>query len=278
MRGSSGLVHYASAPIDRELCSYLAYLANLDLTDANRPQSGAFTYSLFDRPLHFRFSLIRSLGATSYCLRILYQKVIKSRLSLFEYQNELFDSVMKKESGLILLSGPTGSGKTSSAYALLSSITDREIYTIEDPIELPLENAIQIQVNKKKGLTYGEGIKQLLRHDPDVILIGEIRDEEEAQMALRCALTGHLVLSTIHARNCIGAIYRMLDLGAREFDLFETLLLIGNQRLLTTEEKKGKVCLYETMDEEEIQYYRDHKCLSEHFISLSSQKKDLHLE
>ena len=277
MRSGGEMVNYPSVAEDRELCNYLSYLSGMDLTDRNRPQSGAFQYSLFNRELHFRFSMITSLDVTSFCLRILYQQVISKTLSRLPFQNRMFEAAMKNDSGLIIFSGPTGSGKTSSAYGLLKDIRDREIYTIEDPIELPLENAVQLQVNKKKGLTYAEGIRQLMRHDPDIVLIGEIRDEEEAMMAVRSALTGHLTVSTIHARSCSGAIERLLDLRVREFDLYETLILIANQRLVKDGKKEGRFCLYEVMDEKEISCYRKSGNCSSDFLSLASQKRDLSL-
>ena len=274
MRASGEMVNYPSVSEDRELCNYLSYLSGMDLTDRNRPQSGAFSYKLFNRDLHFRFSMITSLDVTSFCLRILYQQVINRNLSRLSSQNTLFETAMREDSGLIIFSGPTGSGKTSSVYGLLKDIRDREIYTIEDPIELPLDNAVQLQVNKKKGLTYAEGIRQLMRHDPDIVLIGEIRDEEEAAMAVRSALTGHLTISTIHARSCSGAIERLLDLHVREFDLYETLILISNQRLVKDIKKEGRFCLYEVMDEKEISFYRRNGYCSDSFLSLASQKRD----
>ena len=277
MRNAQGMKEYPSDPSDLKVCYYLAYLSNLDLTDQMRPQSGAFSYLLYDKRMYFRYSMLTSLSSISFTLRILYRKVIKEEVSMLKEDNRIFNEAIRKDSGLILLSGPTGSGKTSTAYALLKKIKNREIYTIEDPIELPLDNAIQVQVNLKSGLTYAEGIRQLMRHDPDVIFIGEIRDENEAKMAIRAALTGHLVISTIHARNCVGVFHRLKDLNVNLFDLYETAILITNQRLLSTGEKKERVCVYETMDEEEILYYREHQQLSEAFVPLSEKRNQLSL-
>ncbi len=277
MRSAAGMNEVDSSPSDREVCYYLAYLANLDLTDQTRPQSGAFHYELFDKTLYFRYSMLTSLAAISFSLRILYQKVLREEVSSLKEQNRLFRDAINADSGLILLSGPTGSGKTSSAYSLLKSVKRKEIFTIEDPIELPLENAVQVQVNLKSGLDYAEGIRQLMRHDPDIIFIGEIRSEAEARMAIRAALTGHLVISTIHARSATGVIHRLSDLNVNLFDFYETCILISNQRLLSNKDRKGKICLYETMDEEELRYFREHQKTSPRFLSLSQQRDQFHL-
>lgn len=130
-----------------------------------------------------------------------------------------------------MFSGPTGSGKTTTLYTLLNAVQNKKIFTLEDPVEVVNEKYVQIQINEKQHMSYADGIKQLMRHDPDIIMIGEIRDETAAKMAVRCALTGHLVVSTIHSFSCVSTILRMLDLGVEKYQLKDVLKGISSQRL-----------------------------------------------
>ncbi|MEA5026396.1 MAG: ATPase, T2SS/T4P/T4SS family [Erysipelotrichaceae bacterium] len=269
LRTIKGIRNLSEPSCSIELFHYLKYIANLDLADSLKPQTGTFQYNLDQRTLFLRFAVINSLNITSGVLRILYQKVLKKEISIFPIQNRLIGQNVRRSSGLIILSGPTGSGKTSTAYTMLSQIKEKKIFTIEDPIEMLFENFVQVQVNSEKGITYESGIKQLLRHDPDVIFIGEIRDAYEAAMAVRCALTGHLVLTTIHARSCAGVIQRMNDLAVNMSDFYQTIILITNQRIYTRTYQKERICLYETMAESELAFYRDHQGHSEDHRLLS---------
>ncbi len=270
IRTLKGFVNYNAS---MNLCSYLAYLSNLDISDSVTPQSGTFSYVLFDKTFYFRYSMLYSLDSICLSLRILYQHYVTEKLSKIETQNELIEKYRRCENGLILFSGPTGSGKTSSAYSFLSTIHGKEIYSIEDPIELKMDNVIQIQINKKRNLDYERGIVQLLRHDPDILFVGEIRDCSEAQMAVRAALTGHLVVSTIHSNSAETVIRRMLDLGVMERDFYDVIRLICNQRLWTDRDKNERTCFYEMMDEDEIDYYRKNQMHSIKFLSLEKQKE-----
>ena len=170
----------------------------------------------------------------------------------------------------ILMLGPTGSGKTTTLYTLLNAVQNKKIFTLEDPVEVVNEKYVQIQINEKQHMSYADGIKQLMRHDPDIIMIGEIRDETAAKMAVRCALTGHLVVSTIHSFSCVSTILRMLDLGVEKYQLKDVLKGISSQRLF--EKTNGeKIGIYEYMDEKEITHYFEKGDVSDAFIPLSKQ-------
>ena len=178
---------------------------------------------------------------------------------------------MNRSCGLILFSGPTGSGKTTTLYSLLKCVRNKKIYSIEDPIEVYHDNLIQLSVNEARGFDYAEGIKQILRHDPDIIMIGEIRDEKAAKMAVVAANTGHLVLSTIHTSRASGCISRMSELGVNEDHLYENLLCVSNQRMLINAKTREKVVLYEIMDSKEIEYFRNNGRNSDDFLNIDKQ-------
>lgn len=268
LRTMNGFIDISCSDFDVDLFNYIQYIANLDLADANRPQTGTFQHNYLNEMIFLRFAIIRSANQMSGVLRILYQKVIKEKISVFKNQDRLFNHVLKQKSGLIILSGPTGSGKTSTSYSLLKKLRPKRIYTIEDPIEMYLDDIIQIQVNKRQGLDYEAGIKQLMRHDPDVIYIGEIRDESEAKMAVRSALTGHLVLTTIHAKDCLGVIQRMKDLNVNMYDFYQSVIFIVNQRLVPRLYLKERIVIYETLDHEDLKYVQKNNLLPKDFKDL----------
>ena len=197
-------------------------------------------------------------------------KIDEEHLSCRNWQNELFHSLVRRENGLILFSGKTGSGKTTTLYNLLKQVSYKKIYTIEDPIEVYDENFVQLQVNRTAGLNYEHYVQQVLRHDPDIIMIGEIRDEKAARIAVVAANTGHLVLSTIHASSASSIISRMSELGVREDHLYEVLLCLSNQKMVNNTDG-GKTVIYELMDEEEIEYFRKNGRNSEDFESVEKQ-------
>ena len=194
-------------------------------------------------------------------------------LSKIEAQNEILKKVIREDNGLVLFSGKTGSGKTTTLYSLLKQVAHKKIYTIEDPIEVIDERFIQLQINNENNLTYEHYIAQVLRHDPDIIMIGEIRDAKAARMAVVAANTGHLVLSTIHASSAAGIISRMSEFWVREDHLYEVLLLLSNQKMVI-DERNQKLVLYELMDKAEIEHYRKHKSNSDNFISISKQYQE----
>ena len=257
---------------DEKLIRYLQYRANLDVGNLLKPQTGQFEMELDGSILSLRFAIINSFNSTNGVLRILNSgiKINASNLSKKKNQNEYFKELLKKDNGLILFSGPTGSGKTTTLYSLLKDVKNSIVYTIEDPIEVYNESFCQLQINEKAGFDYEAGIKQIMRHDPDIIMIGEIRDEKAAKMAVRAANTGHLVLSTVHASSAASCIGRMVDLGVNETYLYEMLICLVNQKMIINRAHE-KVVLYEIMDEDEILYFKNNKKNSPNFISIDKQ-------
>ena len=257
---------------DDKLIRYLQYLANLDIGNLTKPQTGQFEMEVDDTILSLRFAVVNTYNLTSAVLRILNSslRIDADSLSGKKNQNEFFKELLRKENGLILFAGPTGSGKTTTLYTLLKSVKDEVIYTIEDPIEVYNDDFVQLQINEKIGFDYENDIKQIMRHDPDIIMIGEIRDDKAARMAVRAANTGHLVVSTIHASSAASAISRMTDLGVNESHLYEMLLCIVYQRMII-DRKSEKRVIYEVMDRKEIEYFRTHKKNSSSFISVDDQ-------
>ena len=258
---------------DYKLLRYLQYLANLDVGNILEPQTGQFELEVDGSLLSLRFAIINNLNYCDGVLRILNSKLVVEADNLSQYasQNRYFKSLLNNEVGLILFSGPTGSGKTTTLYSLLKSVKNKKIYTIEDPIEVYNDGFIQLAVNEAIGFDYATGVKQILRHDPDIIMIGEIRDEKAAKIAVVAANTGHLVLSTIHTSRASSCISRMVDLGVNEDHLYENLLCVSNQRMMINKNNKEKVVLYEVMNRKEIEYYRKHKENSPNFSSIETQ-------
>ena len=258
---------------DYKLLSYLQYLANLDLGNLLRPQTGQFEMEVDGNLLSLRFALINSHNFQNGVLRILNAKIKidVNNLSIYPKQNEYFKSLFENDNGLILFSGPTGSGKTTTIYTLLDNIEGQRIYTIEDPIEIYNDKLIQLEINNAINFNYEEAIKQVLRHDPDIIMIGEIRDYEAANMAIQAANTGHLVIATIHASKASSIINRLLELGINETHLYDVLLSLNNQRMMINKKTNEKIVLYETMDKDEIEYFRINNSNSNNFISIDKQ-------
>ncbi len=259
MRKPAGLFP-CDIPCEARFIAFLRYKAGLDLSFSSLPQTGQLECRIDQQVVSLRFSYLTTNRIETGVLRILNHalRIQLDELSFLSYQNQKFKQVAAAPQGLILLSGPTGCGKTTTLYALLAYIRatmQRNIMTLEDPIEMYQEGLIQIQVNEQRQLTYEGALKQLLRHDPDVIMVGEIRDEKTAHLVIRGALTGHLVLSSIHATDCEGVIARMQELGVSRTDLEQTLLCITSQRILKGRTKNRKVCIYEIMEREQIQQY-----------------------
>lgn len=254
---------------------YLLYKANLDVSDTYMPQTGRFEVSIDGYTLSLRLALVSSLYMTSCVLRILnnHPALTLNMLSRDPEQIRWFSNIQNHRNGLIVFSGPTGSGKTTTLYTILNEIRGKKIFTLEDPVEIYFERYVQLQVNDKMNLSYADGIKQLMRHDPDIVMVGEIRDSEAAEMAVRCALTGHLVVTTIHSSSSAQAIHRLHELGVSLLQLQDVLTGIVNQRLYNIAED-NRLCIYEIMDKKEIDYYFRHNRNSESFISLSKQIRD----
>ena len=259
---------------DQRLIPYLQYLAGLDVGALSKPQTGQFEAEAGGQLLSLRFALISSLGFSSGVLRILNNELVTdaAHLSLVKSQNDHFKSLLRERNGLILFSGATGSGKTTALYALLKEAKGKKIYTVEDPIEIYREELVQLQINEAIGFHYSEAIKQVLRHDPDILMIGEIRDEKAAFGALRAANTGHLVLSSIHASSAALCISRMCELGVPEGALYDVLKTVSCQSLEVLKNGR-KAVFYEIMDGKELAYYRRYHRHSVSFLSLDTQLK-----
>jgi len=257
---------------DQKLIRYLQYLSGMDIGTVSKGQTGVFEMEVNKRIISLRFSYLFSNNLINGCLRILNQTkaLCVDNLSTIKTQNEYFKKIIKEDKGLILFSGPTGAGKTTTLYTLLKSIENKEIISIEDPVEIYQSSFTQININDILGVDYKEAIKQILRHDPDIIMIGEIRDTKAAQGALEAANTGHLVLATIHASSASNIILRMVGLGCKEDELYENLICLSGQRMLASESGLRKV-IYEIMDKDEIAYYRKNNKHSNAFLSLEAQ-------
>lgn len=221
------------------IVSRLKIIAHLDIAEKRLPQDGRIKLKLAGREIDVRVSIIPMIHGEAVVLRILHRSTAllgTEHLGMAARDRAIFDEVLEMPHGIVLVTGPTGSGKTTTLYAALGKINDvqRKIVTIEDPVEYQLRGVNQIQVNTKSGLTFAAGLRAILRHDPDVVLVGEIRDRETAEIAVQASLTGHLVMSTLHTNTAIGAITRMRDMGIEPFLLSSSLLAVLAQRLVRT--------------------------------------------
>ena len=255
-----------------KLLRYIRYLSNLDVASSLKPDTGSFEQLVGNSLLSIRFAYIRNGQTENGVLRILNaeSKLKVDDLTPYVSDIEFFKSIIKRENGLIILSGATGSGKTTAMYTLLNSVKEKMIYTIEDPIEIVSKNFIQLQISEATGFDYNAAIKQVMRHDPDIIMIGEIRDETAAKAAVRAANTGHLVISSIHASNTNIAMCRLLDLGVDRNNLEDVLIAVLNQQLFS-DGKGGKTCVFERMDEREIEFYFKNGYHSEDFVPIEEK-------
>lgn len=216
-----------------ELINKIKIRANLDISEKRLPQDGRIEYQDFD----IRVSILPTLHGEKIVLRILghdASSISIDKVGFSEAEKRNYLEGIKKPNGIILISGPTGSGKTTTLYATLKMLNDekRNIVTVEDPVEYTLEGINQVQLKESIGLTFSSALRSFLRQDPDVIMLGEIRDGETAQMAIRAALTGHLVLSTIHTNSAWGTISRLIDMGVPSFLLANTMNTSVAQRLV----------------------------------------------
>ena len=229
--------YLAPKEIQPALIARLKIIGGMDIAESRRPQSGRANVSVASREVGLRFSTLPTAYGESIVMRILDRNNISLNLKALGFDPEVersFRSVLDRPHGVILVTGPTGSGKTTTLYTALSLIdgTENSIFTLEDPVEYQLPLVRQTQINEAVDLTFAEGLRTLLRQDPDVILVGETRDTETAQLMIRAALTGHLVFSTLHTNDAIGAIPRLIDLGVEPYLLAPTLIGILAQRLV----------------------------------------------
>lgn len=257
---------------DLKLIRYLQYISKLDVGNFLKPQTGQFELYINKSLVSLRFSILNNLGVTNAVIRILNSKlpIDINNLNIFDSEIKHFKDLLNYKEGLIIFSGPTGSGKTTTLYTLLDYFENKKIITIEDPIEVYKDKYLQLQINEQANFSYNAAIKQILRHDPDVIMIGEIRDEIAANAAIRAANTGHLVLTTIHASNCEVAIKRLLDLGIKKHQLSSILKQLYNQRLFKRK-TNGKGGIYEIFDEKQISYYFKNDKTSKEFVTLQQK-------
>ncbi len=236
-----GMLHDADvAPTIRSLfpaiISRVKVLSNLNIVERRLPQDGRATVKVGDQKLDLRISVLPSPAGESVVIRILPNRMALGLQDLgFRAEDRIIvESVIAKPHGLLFVTGPTGSGKTTTLYACLRTINidQRKIITIEDPIEYEMEGVTQVQVNPPIGLTFAQGLRSMLRHDPNVMMVGEVRDTETAELAIRIALTGHLVLSTLHTNDAVGGIARLLDMGIDPYLIVSSVECIIGQRLI----------------------------------------------
>jgi type II secretory ATPase GspE/PulE/Tfp pilus assembly ATPase PilB-like protein len=220
----------------RSVVSRIKAMANLDIAQHRLPQDGRGGFELGSTKLDLRVSVLPTLHGENLAIRPLEpsRTFQLDQLGMSQEQLRHLESVLAKPTGLLLVTGPTGSGKSTSLYAFLSTLNTgcANILTLEDPIEHELAGVTQIQVHSKIGLTFADGLRSMLRHDPDIIMVGEIRDPDTASLAVRAAMTGHLVLSTLHTNDAASGVTRLLDLGIEPFLLCSTVSGIVSQRLL----------------------------------------------
>lgn len=234
-------IKYFQLPI----VSRIKIMASLNIAERRLPQDGRIKISVGNTDMDIRVSILPTPYGESVDLRILSTGMLLSlpTLGLSEKDLLILEEMIKKPHGIIFVTGPTGSGKTTTLYACLMKIKDstKKIITIEDPIEYQMDGITQIQVMPKIGLTFAEGLRSSLRHDPDIMMVGEVRDTETAEIAIRVALTGHLVFSTLHTNDAAGAITRLLDMGIEPFLVSSSVQCIIAQRLVRTICDKCKV-------------------------------------
>lgn len=234
-------VLFEVASLDRRyqnpLVSRVKILSDLDIAQKLRPQDGRFRMPIDDREVDFRVSILPSVFGETVVLRVLDKTAVGLDLAKIGFSEEdrlRFRKGIIRPYGMVLVAGPTGSGKTTTLYSALNQINSREdkVMTVEDPVEYQLYDVVQIPVNERKGLTFATGLRSIVRQDPDKILVGEIRDEETAQIAVNAALTGHLVLSSIHANNVLDAVSRLIGMGIDPYEFVSSFNLIMAQRLV----------------------------------------------
>jgi type IV pilus assembly protein PilB len=237
-----GKLHEVPAPpksMILPIVSRFKILAGMDIATTRIPQDGRFTVKMENKEINIRASAIPTIYGENLVLRLLDMgsgHYTLDRLGMSDDDMEKIEIAIHKPYGMILSTGPTGSGKSTSLYAILKTINkpDINIITLEDPVEYRVERIRQIQLNRKAGMTFASGLRSILRQDPDVIMVGEIRDSETAAIGVQAAMTGHRVLSTIHTNDAAGAVTRLIDMGIEPFLVSSVLLVAFAQRLVRT--------------------------------------------
>jgi len=257
------------------LAARLKILSDMDISEKRRPQDGKIETKVSGQELDIRVSCLPISEGESFVLRFLKKESISydlERLGMEQDVQALIEADIRKTSGVVLLTGPTGSGKTTTLYSCLSKLNSDKvkIITLEDPVEYQLENVNQVQVNPEIGFDFADGLRSIVRQDPDIIMLGEIRDQKTAQVAMQSALTGHLVFSTVHTNDAPSAFTRLLDLGVDEFLLDAALVSIVAQRLA----RKLCECCAEPVDDSEalINKYHVDNVLAPYNIDFKEQR------
>jgi type IV pilus assembly protein PilB len=241
-----GVLYQAMEPIDKRhhstIVSRVKVMSELDIAEKRIPQDGRFKVRLSGRTIDFRVSIMPTVHGEDVVIRILDKEAANAEFRTLNLDVLGFEDDMKRQLrkfinepyGMVLVTGPTGSGKTTTLYACLAEIasTEDKIITIEDPVEYQLKGITQIPVNEKKGLTFARGLRSILRHDPDKVMVGEIRDEETAAIAVQSALTGHLVFTTVHANNVVDVLGRFLNMKVDLYNFVSALNCVLAQRLV----------------------------------------------
>ncbi len=230
-------------------------LAHLRTDEHLVPQDGRFRISILDKNIDLRVSIVPAYYGESIVMRLLTDTTSASsldELGFSEHDQRTIIKMISRSSGMILITGPTGSGKTTTLYTLLKMLNDgkRSIITIEDPVEYALAGTRQIQANYERGLTFATGLRSIVRQDPDIIMVGEIRDAETAHIAIHTALTGHLVLSTLHTNDAASAIPRLIDMGIDPYLIASTIGVVIGQRLVRKtidDQYKGRIGIFEVL-------------------------------
>ncbi len=272
-----GVLQRAMQPIAKEhhstIISRIKVMSELDISERRVPQDGRFRVRYKGRLIDFRVSIMPSIYGEDAVLRVLdkesmsekFRKLTLEVVGFSESDLKKFRRYISEPYGMVLVTGPTGSGKTTTLYAAISEIKSDEdkIITIEDPVEYQLKGITQIPVNEKKGLTFARGLRSILRHDPDKIMVGEIRDPETAQIAIQSALTGHLVFTTVHANNVVDVLGRFLNMGVEPYNFVSALNCILAQRLVRViceNCKRPYTASRQLLDESGLDYesYRDY--------------------
>ena len=237
-----GVIHEQESPprkLSAAIISRIKIMASLDIAERRLPQDGRIKLSVTGKEVDLRVSTVPTMHGESVVMRVLDKGNVRldfASLGFDADMRERFTTLLGRPHGVLLVTGPTGSGKTTSLYAALGALntSDRKILTVEDPVEYQIEGINQIQVKPQIGLSFANALRSIVRQDPDVIMIGEIRDLETAQIAVQSALTGHLVLSTLHTNDAASTINRLLDMGIEDYLLASTLIGVQAQRLVRT--------------------------------------------
>lgn len=258
------------------LSSRMKLMANLDIAERRKPQDGRYSDIIIGKPYDFRISTLPIITGESIVIRILDKSKVLVKLEdlgISELNYSRFNEAIKQPNGIVLVTGPTGSGKTTTLYAALNAIKNvtHKIITVEDPVEYQMDLIQQVMVNERAGMTFAAGLRSILRQDPDIIMIGEIRDKETLQIALQAALTGHLVLATLHTNDAISGVARLLDMGVESFFIGSTICGFQAQRLVR---KLCPNCMYEVeppekmlaqirnLIPEDYHFYKSHGCVN----------------